>query len=243
MFDQLLYKPFGERAILIEWGATISKEILCDIVQFKEQVVEEKKLHIADVVVGYHSLTIIYKHNIENFTQEINQLQKIYFNKKVSVQKKPNHWKIPVCYDIYFGIDLEALATEKNVSIETIIHLHTSTIYTVYFIGFLPGFLYLGGLDATLHTPRKATPRLQVAKGAVAIGGSQTGIYPQESAGGWNIIGNSPISFFEVEKPTPCFASSGDTLEFIAIDITTYQQLEKEISHNCFNFKNWQKNG
>lgn len=240
MFDNLTYKAFGEKAILIAWEAIISEEILADIVVFRHQILEKKQLQISDCVVGYHSLTVVYKDAVEKIDFEIEQLKKIYNTKTEGIKKEKTLWKIPVCYDACFGLDLEVISEKNNLSIEQIIHLHTNTVYTVYFIGFLPGFLYLGGLDAQLHTPRKATPRLTVEKGAVAIGGSQTGIYPQHSAGGWHIIGNTPILCFDVNKSPPCFAASGDTIQFVSVDLATYQNLEKAIKAGTFDIKNWQ---
>lgn len=237
----LTYKFYGEKAILIEWDAVISEEILDDIVAFKNLIFAEKNSQIIDVVIGYNSLTIIFKEFVNQ--KHIEFLKDLYTLKKEQFKKDSSLWKIPVCYDAFFGIDLDEISLKNNLTIEQIIHLHTNTIYTVYFIGFLPGFLYLGGLDSQLHIPRKATPRLKVEKGAVAIGGSQTGIYPQESAGGWNILGNSPISFFDVNNSSPCFATSGDKIEFVAIDFETYKKIEKEVSFGLFNFKNWQENG
>ena len=89
----------------------------------------------------------------------------------------------------------------------------------------MPGFLYLGGLDERLHFPRKSTPRLQIEKGAVAIGGSHTGIYPSSSPGGWNIIGNTPISLFNASQDEPCFVQSGDKIQFIPIGLKEYQDI------------------
>ena len=104
----------------------------------------------------------------------------------------------------------------------------------IYFIGFLPGFLYLGGLDERLFTPRKSTPRLRIEKGAVAIGGKQTGIYPQESPGGWNIIGNSPIQFFDNSKNTPCFAKAGDKLQFYSITLKEHHDIKVLVDAGVF---------
>ncbi len=243
MFKNLTYKPFGEKAILIEWKAKVSEEILQDIVRFKQQILEAKGNQIFDCVVGYHSLTILYSYEIEKINFEIEQLKKIYKTESKGIENKSTLWKIPVCYDASFGIDLEVISKTNNLSIEKIIKLHIDTTYTVYFIGFLPGFLYLGGLHPRLHTSRKATPRITVEKGSVAIGGSQTGVYPQQSAGGWNIIGNTPIPFFDVNKNPPCFARSGDKIQFKSIDIQAYKNLDKEVKSGEFNFKTYQENG
>jgi len=107
----------------------------------------------------------------------------------------------------------------------------------VFFIGFLPGFLYLGGLNERIAMPRKATPRLRVPKGAVAIGGSQTGVYPAESSGGWNIIGNSPVLFFNIENLDPCFAKTGDKISFERISLEEHATIKKQIENNTYQLK------
>lgn len=227
LFKNISYKPFGERAVLIAWEAKISEEILQDIYLYKHKIQGGYKELIEDCIIGYHSLTIVFKQPI-NFETITTTLQKNYLEKK-EIEKEPNYlWKIPVCYDTQFGIDLKVISSKLNLPIEKVIQLHCQAIYTVYFIGFLPGFLYLGGLHKKLHFPRKPTPRLQVAKGAVAIGGAQTGVYPKESAGGWNIIGNTPVSFFNLTKKHPCFAKPGDKIQFFAIDLEEYNSFEKE---------------
>lgn len=114
---------------------------------------------------------------------------------------------------------------KKNRSEQDIIALHTKPNYTVFCIGFLPGFLYLGGLDKALHFPRKQMPRLQIESGAVGIGGTQTGVYPCESPGGWNIIGNSPLSFFNMARAIPCFAKPGDQIDFYPISLKQHRDI------------------
>ena len=146
-------------------------------------------------------------------------------------------WEIPVCYDASFGIDLEEIANKKKCSVADIIRLHTETDYLVYFIGFQPGFLYLGGLHQNLHVPRKSNPRVRVDKGSVGIGGAQTGVYPQNSSGGWNIIGKSPLNFFNMKATNPCFAKPGDRIQFVAVDIHTFYEIEREVIKQEFIIK------
>ena len=112
--------------------------------------------------------------------------------------------------------------------------MHSKAIYSVYLIGFLPGFMYLGGLDYTLHIPRKKEPRIRVPKGSVAIGGEQTGIYPQQSPGGWNILGNTPINLFDKSKDIPCFAKPGDKVKFFQISEDEYKLIEKEVELDLY---------
>ena len=152
--------------------------------------------------------------------------------KKTAKKNKPiikgDHWKIPVCYDLKYAPDLLNLSKEINLDKSEVIKLHLSALYRVYFLGFLPGFLYLGGLDDRLYLRRKKKPLLKVPKGAVAIGGMQTGIYPNISPGGWHLIGNTPVNLFNPKKNPPCFAKPGDWISFEQIDSHTYTKIESE---------------
>lgn len=215
----LTYKQYGERSILIEWPSKIDKKIIEDVHFFKDKLEKLVFEEIIEIKSAYNSMLIIYKVVIENIYNEILSLKDIYSSNKSMCSKSSKLWKIPVCYDDKFALDLDQISLEKRLSKQNIVALHSQAIYTVYFIGFLPGFLYLGGLDKALNVPRKSTPRLQISKGAVAIGSNQTGIYPCESPGGWNIIGNSPIEFFEINKKTPCFANPGDQIQFSPITL------------------------
>ena len=224
---QLKYKPFGERSILIEWPCEIDKIILQDVLLMKSCIQDHYNELILEIKHAYNSILISYMYTIDNINDEILLLKSLYLSKKNQNFGSKKLWRIPVCYDEKFAIDLEEMATHKARSKDDIIKLHFEDVYTVFFIGFLPGFLYLEGLKNELHFPRKATPRLKILKGAVGIGGSQTGIYPNPSPGGWNIIGNSPIQFFDVKKSMPCFAHAGDNVQFMPITLEEYTEIEK----------------
>ncbi len=234
MINNLTYKPFGAKAILIEWQSIIDNDILEDILLFKEKITSTNNTEIVDIIQGYNSLTIVYQNYISSFNDEVHQLKLVYA--ATLKEKKQNNfqWQIPVCYDVTFGIDLEEISKKSNLAIDQIIQLHTSALYKIYFIGFLPGFLYLGGLHQQLFFDRKPNPRLNVPKGSVGIGGKQTGVYPNNSAGGWNIIGKTPINFFDVEKENPCFAKAVDFIKFKSISLDEYYEIEKEIAQKKY---------
>jgi len=223
---ELTYKPFGERSILVEWPSKIDESILSDVLRFKEILQKEYIKEKVYINSAYNSLLITYEFTINNIYDKISDLKTYYSVTESIIKPTLRQWRIPVCYDDVFGIDLDELSEEFNLSKSEIIELHSRSNYTVFFVGFLPGFLYLGGLDERLHFPRKKTPRLKVLKGAVAIGGKQTGIYPNESPGGWNIIGNSPINFFDVNKEVPCFAQSGDKISFYRVSKEEYDDIK-----------------
>lgn len=233
---ELIYKPFGEAAILIEWPAKIDESIILDIVAFEKKI--EKETSVLETIIAYNSLLIRYHKPISNVNFQLNKLKELYVIHINKEKQSQVLWEIPVCYDLSFGLDLVNLAKEKKRSVEQIVALHSERSYVVFFIGFQPGFLYLGGLNPTIHMARKSTPRIRVDKGSVGIGGAQTGIYPQHSSGGWNLIGKSPVDFFDIQKESPCFAKIGDRIQFLPIDLATFYTIEKEVAAGSYTIKN-----
>lgn len=235
---ELTYRRFSERSILVQWPQKIDKIILEDVLLFKNHLLNLSIEPILQINNSYNSILVIYQFTIDNINNEFLGLKEQY-SARVS-KKKPTSrlWKIPVCYDDEFGIDLDKMSREKQLSKQEIIKLHSEVIYTVFFIGFLPGFLYLGGLDKRLFFPRRESPRLEVKKGAVAIGNEQTGIYPNSSPAGWNIIGNSPLSFFCVKEKNPCFATAGDSIKFFPVALETYNDILNAVEHGVYKIEN-----
>ncbi len=129
---------------------------------------------------------------------------------------------IPVCYDLEFGRDLQELANHAKVSVQEVIALHCSPTYQVHFLGFVPGFAYLGGLPEALHVPRLATPRKHVPAGTVAIAGRHAGVYPVDSPGGWRLIGRTPVKMFDPHASRPTRLEPGDLVKFFAINRATF---------------------
>ncbi len=236
-------KPMGDRAILIDFESEISEMLLEKVLNLKGIIEKELVEDKVEVINTYHSLLIVYMFTIENIYDKISGLEALI--SKANIGKKINSqlYHIPVCYNEEFGLDLELLSNEKNLKISEIIQLHTTPIYTVYFTGFLPGFLYLGGLDEKLQISRKSSPRMKVEKGAVGIGEKQTGIYPKISPGGWQIIGNSPVTFFDKNRNPPCVISAGDKVKFYSITKTKYLEISEEIRVDNFQFKSEKYHG
>lgn len=133
--------------------------------------------------------------------------------------------EIPVCYGREFGLDLANMAAHAHMTADEIIARHSAGEYTVAMLGFAPGFPYLLGLDAALHMPRRASPRTRVPPGSVAIGGVQTGIYPCELPGGWQLIGRTPLVLFDPNREPPCLLAPGNRVRLRAIDTTEFAQL------------------
>jgi len=223
-------RPFGVHAVLIEWPEKVEDAILNDILDFKGHLRQNcLKEGNWEFVPAYNSLTLVLRYDKIDFDTFKEQLENWYAEKKDTVVLQNHLWRFPVCYDNAFGIDLKEVAATLNISVTALIKKHTKNIYTVYGIGFLPGFMYLGGLPKELEVPRRTAPRLKVPKGAVGLAGKQTGIYPQESPGGWNILGNCSVPIFDPKKEVPCLVKVGDKVQFYSISKAEYDLHKIEV--------------
>ncbi|MEO2099815.1 MAG: 5-oxoprolinase subunit PxpB [Flavobacteriaceae bacterium] len=224
--------PLHPKAILLNWENKPSDKLLEILLSFREILI--KQPDISHCVMGYQSLVIHLIQKINQIPFWEQRLYELYSKRKPQKIEKRAHWKIPVCYQGTHAPDLIQLSDALKIDPYELIRQHTKVQYRVYFIGFLPGFLYLNGLAERLHFPRKEKPQLKVPKGAVGIGGKQTGIYPSTGPGGWHLIGNTPISLFDINQQPPCFAQAGDRISFDPISEKKYQQMQREIKARTF---------
>ena len=232
---KLSFFLYNKSSILVEWPKIISKNILEDIIKFSNKLSKLKSINSR--ISGYNSLLIKYNSSIKSFEEEIFNLESLYKNKISNLPTNTKNWRIPVCYKKKYAPDISYVSKKLNLSLKEIIRIHSYKKYKLYFIGFLPGFLYLGKVDNKLKLPRKINPSTNYGSGSIGIAENQTGIYPNVSPGGWNIIGNSPILFFDPSSKEPCFAKSGDTIEFYSISEKEYN-LIKQKSKNNLNYIN-----
>lgn len=234
--DSLNFFRVNSNTLMIQWPNEINQSINQDIVAFDQLIQSHNhSKFLIETVIAYCSLTLYLKDDVD-LKELIPELSNLY---QMSLKKQSTStiWNIPVCYDSSFGLDLQQLADSKSLSVDAVIQLHCRPLYHVYFLGFLPGFPYLGGLDKSLKTPRLVSPRVKIPKGSVAIGGSQTGIYPTESPGGWNIIGQTPIELFDVKRSPPTFIQAGDKVKFIPIKIDEFNRLADTVRKQTFNLE------
>lgn len=224
-------KPFGESAVLVEWPEQVNGSILAEILDYVE-VFKALGLPDWEMSVAYNSLTLVHRGEALDFGDIRKVLEDCHKKLRPGQAKRKQHlWTLPVCYDPEFGIDLAEVCQRLGLSAKELIQQHTAHRYLVYGIGFLPGFMYLGGLPASLEIPRRAEPRQQVVKGSVGLAAKQTGIYPQDSPGGWNIIGNCPIPLFNPLAKEPSFVKVGDMIQFQRIERAEYElhKIETEV--------------
>ncbi|WP_372870794.1 5-oxoprolinase subunit PxpB [Shewanella sp.] len=171
---------------------------------------------LADVTPGMNNLTLCLGGNQDPDAWR-HWIMKLWQNLPVEIPEGRLH-RVPVCYGNDTGPDLEAVAHFHNTSAEEIIRAHSTPEYRVMFLGFLPGFAYLSGLPGQLHTPRLEVPRQQVPAGSVGIGGAQTGIYPCQAPGGWQLIGRTELPLFDANQQPPCLFAPGDRIQFVRED-------------------------
>ena len=235
--------PLGDRGILVDFGNNIDDETLKEVLFFKqnlEKVLVKQKVEVTNT---YNSLLISYLYTIEDLYGENLTIKELISTANISKNTDYQIYEIPVCYDQDYGLDLKLISEEKKLSIAEVISLHTAPEYQIYFTGFLPGFLYLGGLDEKLYFSRKETPRRSVEKGSVGIGEKQTGIYPKNSPGGWQILGRSPLDFFDKNATVPSPFSAGDKIKFKPVSKAEFLEIREQIKSKNYQIKTLKTDG
>jgi KipI family sensor histidine kinase inhibitor len=216
--------PASDCALLVSFGEKYSEDVhryvraLVQTLQHQpELALREIQPSCTSVLVRYDSLKI----SGPQLTKSLQSLlKKLDDSKQTSLRTR--HIEIPVCYGPPFAPDIEDVARATGLTIDEVIQLHTSAEYTVCFFGFMPGFSYWSGLPEKLAVPRLATPRLKVPAGSVGIGGTQTGIYPLETPGGWRIIGRTPLKMFDPSTKQLCYLQLGDRVRLTPITLQQF---------------------
>lgn len=211
------FSLLSEKSLTIFLNKKISIEAHLEILIIKQKIEKENLAWLVEVVPSYNSVSIFVNPSFYQFHESLlvffeKWFSEIDFDAKVAVQTKSEIKTIAMKYD---GIDLSYVANHCKLSVNQVIEIHSSPIYTVAMIGFLPGFPYLLGMDERLFVPRKSAPRLKVEKGSVGLAGFQTGIYPFESPGGWQIIGKTDVELFDIENLS--YLSIGDRVKFTPV--------------------------
>lgn len=226
--EQTRIFSLGGNALTIEFANDISEALNDRVLALYEYIGRNRFPGFLEAVPAYSSLTIFFdtfgvrRHfgeyrsafqAVKNFAQgAIEQAA------AAPVEHHSPLIEIPVFFDTGSGPDLENIAELGGLSVDEVVTIFTSTIYRVYMLGFVPGFAYMGTVDGRIAVPRKQTPRLKVARGSVGIAGRQTGIYPFESPGGWQIIGRTKMELFTPDDDTPCFLHPGDRIKFYQVE-------------------------
>ncbi|TVY09223.1 5-oxoprolinase subunit PxpB [Paenibacillus cremeus] len=231
--------PLGDCAIIVRLGDKVDLETHAKVQILVDYLAKQPFDGMVEYIPAFTSVTVVYDPvRIFMNEREAAQTEEIAYpydcvEKKLmavveqlhaGARPDPRVVQIPVCYGGEFGVDLEHVAEINGLSTDEVIQIHSSGEYLVYMLGFAPGFPYLGGMDKRISAPRKQTPRLAIPPGTVGIAGEQTGIYPIETPGGWQLIGRTPLALFLPDKQPPTLLEAGDIIRFYPITRKEYDQ-------------------
>lgn len=216
----------GDTSLSAEFGNEISEEINAQIRAFTIALEKSRISGIVELVPTYRSCMIHYDPGIVSYAALTRQLEGV-LDRLDSITIPPSDvLEVPVLYGgEEMGPDLAFVAEHAGLSEQEVVDIHTSTEYLIYMLGFTPGFTYLGGMSAKLETPRLKQPRVKIPAGSVGIAGRQTGVYPIDSPGGWQLIGRTPVKMYDPNRETPILPKAGQYIRFRAIDRAEYDDI------------------
>ena len=222
----MIVTPLGDKALVVQLGERIDGATFAAVQALSRRLEQHGVPGMVEYVPAFTSMTIYYDPLQVSFAEVCAAVETSTATLDTAGAALGRTVEIPVCYGGEFGSDLEFVANEHGLSAAEVIAIHSGAEYLVHMIGFAPGFPYLGGLPETIATPRKATPRLKVPAGSVGIAGAQTGIYPLETPGGWQIIGRTPLAMFNAMSDPPSLLQAADRVRFTPITPEEFQVLQ-----------------
>ncbi|KOS71485.1 kinase inhibitor [Lysinibacillus contaminans] len=231
--ENVQIRPLSDSALVIQVGEGINEATHKKVKSILNLLENQPFSGFVEAVPAYNSVTVYYNPVDVYFSNLEKGIKTPYEDVKIRILSLMNQphiaetttdrvVKVPVVYGGEMGPDLEFVASYNGLTTSEVIKIHSSTEYLVYMLGFAPGFPFMGGMDRQIATPRKETPRLTIAPGSVGIAGSQTGIYPLETPGGWQIIGRTPSRLFLPEQSPPTLLQPGDRIQFVPISLDDY---------------------
>ena len=231
MYEEAKFLPAGDRALVMELGAEVSVAINKKIRSLCLAIQKQGIKGVEELLPTYRSILINYNPLLIQAKKLVRELKKIEKSIGHFALPEPKLIEVPTCYGGEYGLDLAYVAQYNNLSPAEVIELHSAEKYLIYMLGFTPGFAYLGGLAEQIATPRLEEPRIEVPAGSVGIAGQQTGIYPLNSPGGWQLIGRTPLKLFDPQSQAPILEgiAAGNYLKFIPITEVEYEEIKKEV--------------
>ena len=230
LLDDARFQPASDQSLLVYLGNEISPETHHRVLKLLRLLESQPIPEVRNLHPAYASLLVVFD-ALQLRHEELEQILRGYLVRSQEILlPDPRLVEIPVCYGGEFGPDLDDVARMRQLTAAEVVDLHASATYLVYFLGFAPGFAYLGGLPESLVTPRLASPRRKVSAGSVGIAGNQTGVYPFATPGGWQLIGRTPIAMFRTDRSPMNLLSIGDQVRFTPISPEEFARLSAESS-------------
>ncbi|EEG77323.1 5-oxoprolinase subunit PxpB [Dethiobacter alkaliphilus] len=221
------FRPAGDSALAVEFGETIDEQTNQKVRNMYYALQNLKLPGVVETVPTYRSL-LVYFDPLQQVPERLaEELLRVEMEMDSVPLPPPVLFHVPVLYGGDVGPDLAFVAEHAGLSEEEVIKIHTAKRYRIYMLGFTPGFCYLGGMAKQLATPRLSVPRTKIPAGSVGIAGEQTGIYPMDSPGGWQLIGRTPLRLFAPLSKTPFLFSAGNYLRFFSVDACEYRRIEE----------------
>lgn len=219
--------PVGDCAISIDFGQVIDPKINRYIRQTIERIKELQLEGIIELVPTYCALLVEYDAMLYSYA-EICKIMEPTLEEGMTdaTNELVTVVEVPTVYGGAFGPDLSFVASHNHLSGDEVISIHSGTDYLVYMLGFIPGFTYLGGMDPRIATPRLSSPRTLIPAGSVGIAGEQTGTYPSDSPGGWQIIGRTPVTMYDMSKAQAALLNAGDYVRYVPIDESEFHRIK-----------------
>lgn len=225
MNDTLTVHPYGEAALTAVFGDGISEALYRRVRALASSLQADPPEGVVELIPAYNSLLVVYDSRAIAY-ENLAGIVRDRAHRSAEASPGPSRVaRIPVCYESPHAPDLEDVARHAGLSPGEVVSIHSAGLYLVYMLGFTPGFPYLGGLDDRIAAPRRATPRTRIPAGSVGIADRQTGIYPQASPGGWNLIGRTPAILFDPARTPPALLSAGLYLRFTPISAAEFEDL------------------